>query len=103
MARLVRPRNVVDETTSVRCGKAKGVIREEVWQSEGGEVARYNLAFICLQLCRVDNGRVLGYDNHHDHHHWHFMGATEPILYTGYDELLGRFLAEADVFRNGTQ
>ena len=103
---MVRPasaRKVVDETAEVRCAKYKGLIREEVWQGESGEVVRHNLAFICHQLCTQDHGRVLGYDNQHDHRHRHFMGHAEPFQYTGYDVLLARFLAEVEVLRKDTR
>ena len=103
MVRPVRPRKVVDETTAVRCAKGRGLIREEVWQNESGEVVRYNLAFVCHQLCTVDSGRVLGYDNQHDHHHRHFMGHAEPFQYAGYDVLMDRFLAEVEVLRKETR
>jgi hypothetical protein len=99
MVQPARARKVVDETTEVRCAQGMGVIREEVWQSESGEVVRYNLAFICHQLCTVDHGWALGYDNQHDHHHRHFMGQVEPFHYAGYEILLGRFLAEVGVLR----
>jgi hypothetical protein len=99
MASPVRPRKIVDETTVVRCAKGRGLIREEIWQSDSGEVVRYNLAFICHQLCASDNGRVLGYDNRHGDHHRHFMGQAELVQYPGYDVLLARFLAEVEVMR----
>ena len=99
MARPAHARKVVDETTQIRCVQGMGVIREEVWQNEAGEVVRYNLAFICHQLCTLDHGRTLGYDNQHDHHHRHFMGQVEPFQYAGYDVLLSRFLAEVEVLR----
>jgi hypothetical protein len=56
MVRPARARKVVDETAEVRCAQGWGVIREEVWQGEGGEVVRYNLAFICHLLCTLDHG-----------------------------------------------
>jgi hypothetical protein len=99
MARPARPRKVVDETTQVRCASGRGIIREEVWQSANGEVLRYNLAFICHMLCTEDNGRVLGYDNQHGHHHRHFKGSVQPFNYAEYDKLLLRFLAEVEVLR----
>jgi hypothetical protein len=99
MVRSARARKVVDETTQVRCAQGWGVIREEVWQIESGEVVRYNLAFICHQLCAEDHGRVLGYDNRHGHHHRHYMGKMESFQYAGYDVLLGRFLTEVEVLR----
>jgi hypothetical protein len=103
MARPVRPRKVVDESTEVRCASGRGLIREEVWQSESGDVVRYNLAFICHQLCAVDNGRVLGYDNQHDCHHRHFMGQARSFQYVAYDLLFDRFLAEVEVLREETR
>jgi hypothetical protein len=102
MVRPVRPRKVVDETTAIRCAEWRGLIREEVWQSESGEVVRYNLAFICHQLCTADNGRALGYDNQHGYHHRHSMGQTIPFEYAGYDLLLDRFLAEVEALRRET-
>jgi hypothetical protein len=51
----------------------------------------------------MDNGRVLGYDNQHDHHHRHFMGHTKPFRYSGYDVLLDRFLAEVEALRKETR
>jgi hypothetical protein len=103
MATPVRPRKVVDEATEVRCAKDRGLIREEVWQSESGEVVRYNLAFICHQLCTSDHGRVLGYDNQHGNHHRHFMGQMGLFQYPGYDVLLARFLEEVEVLRKETR
>jgi hypothetical protein len=99
MARPAHTRKVVDETTQIRCVQGMGVLREEVWQNESGDVVRYNLAFIYHQLCASDHGRVLGYDNQHDHHHRHFMGKMEPIQYAGYDLLLNRFLLEVEDLR----
>jgi len=103
MARPKSARKVVDETTVIRCAKGRGLIREEVWQNESGEVVRYNLAFICHQLCTSDNGRVLGYDNQHDHHHRHFMGQEESFHYAGYEVVLGRFLGEVEILRKETR
>jgi len=103
MVRAERARKIVDETAEVRCAQGGGLIREEVWQSDSGEVVRYNLAFICHQLCATDHGRVLGYDNQHDHHHRRFMGRMEPFQYAGYDVLLDRFLAEVEILRRETR
>jgi hypothetical protein len=76
-----------------------GLIREEVWQDATGEVARYNLAFINHFLTAKDNGRVLGYDNQHGHHHRHFKGSTEPFDYVEYDILFHRFASEVRELR----
>jgi hypothetical protein len=89
----------VDEITPVRCATGRGLIREEVWQDDDGEVARYNLAFINHFLTQEDNGRVLGYDNGHGYHHRPFKGRTEPFDYAGYVEVFGRFVREVRELR----
>ena len=89
----------MDETTEVRCATGRGVIREEVWQDSKGAVVKYNLAFINHSLCSRDNGRVVGYDNHHGHHHRHFMGEEERFAFSSYEKLLRRFLNEVRELR----
>ena len=71
-------------------------LKEEVWQTEDGEVVRYSLAYINHRVCGVDNGRVLGYDNSHEYHHRHFMGTVEPIEFDSYKSLSARFQAEVN-------
>ena len=74
-------------------------LKEEVWQTDDGQVVRYSLAYINHRICGVDNGRVLGYDNSHNYHHRHFMGAVEPVEFDSYDALSERFYAEVDELR----
>src|SRR5262252_1983751 len=93
------PRKVVDETTQVRCALGSGIIREEVWQDSHGSVAKYNLAFINHSLCGNDNGRVLGYDCSHGHHHRHYAGEEEEFKFVSYEKLLKRFLKEVRELR----
>lgn len=92
-------RKVVDEISPVRCLAGRGVIREEVWKDEDGQVGRYNLAFINHFLTREDNGRVLGYDNRHGYHHRHFKGMIEPFDYTDYVAVFDRFVGEVRELR----
>lgn len=68
------------------------MLKEEVWQAE--EVVKYSDAYVNPSICGVDNGRVLGYDNSHDHHHKHFMGKRESFEFTGYQALAARFSNE---------
>jgi len=75
------------------------VLKEEVWQTEDGQVVRYSLAYIHHRACGVDNGRVLGYDNSHNYHHRHFMGSVEPVEFENYESLSKRFYAEVDELR----
>ncbi len=74
-------------------------LKEEVWTTENGQVVRYSLAYINHRICGVDNGRVLGYDNSHNYHHRHFMGAVEPVEFENYETLSKRFYAEEDELR----
>jgi hypothetical protein len=75
-------------------GKRKGAtLKEQVW-FEDGKIVAYSLAYINLRRCRVDHGRVLGYDNRHGFHHRHFMGEVEPIEFTSYEALAKRFIEE---------
>lgn len=99
MRKRREPRKVVDETTQVRCALGKGIIREEVWQDSQGAVVKYNLAFINHALCAADNGRVLGYDKSHGHHHRHCAGTEEKFAFVSYEKLLERFLKEVSELR----
>lgn len=75
-------------------------LRREVWQSEDGEVVRYNLAYINHRICGRDNGRVLGYDNSHGRHHRHYMGSVEPVELDNYEAIVKRFEDElAEIWR----
>lgn len=89
----------VDETSRIRCLAGEGLIREEVWEDEDGSVQRSNLAFINHFMTSKDNGRVLGYDNSHDHHHRHFKGQVESIAFKGYGSVLQRFRDEVGALR----
>lgn len=92
-------RKVVDETVHVKCRLGKGLIREEVWQDSRGALVKYNPSFINLWFYKKDNGRVLGYDNNHGRHHRHFAGKEETFMFTSYERLLERFLAEVRELR----
>ncbi len=70
------------------------MVKEEVWHDRDGQVVKYSLAYINPALCGADNGRVLGYDNSHDHHHRHFMGKQKSFEFTGYEALTTRFYDE---------
>jgi len=76
------------------------MLKEEVWQGADGEVVKYSLAYLNPRICGVDNGRVLGYDNSHAHHHRHFMGTAEPFEFVSYSALSSRFEQEVrDLWR----
>jgi hypothetical protein len=89
-----------ERTLVVTAMRDGSVLKEEFWRTEDGEVVKYSLAYINHQICGVDNGRVLGYDNHHGHHHRHFMGTTMPIKFESFDALLSLFESEVqDMWR----
>lgn len=98
--RKLRGLKTVDEEAEVSCLVGRGKVHEEVWQDEASrKVVRYNLAFINHFMHRGDNGRVLGYDAAHGHHHRHFLGKVEEIEFSGYEKLAERFWKEVSTLR----
>jgi Ser/Thr protein kinase RdoA (MazF antagonist) len=94
-----RTRKVVDEAAVIRCAVGIGVLREERWENEQGELVRYNLAFINQALFQRDNGRVLGYDTAHGGLHRHFAGKVEPVDLASFEAVYRRFLTEVSALR----
>jgi hypothetical protein len=94
--RARKPVKVTDEATVIRCASGDGLLREEVWKDAKGNVVRYNLAFINLQLFPWDHGRVLGYDTAHGPLHRHFAGKVEIVAAAPYELIQQRFLAEVE-------
>jgi hypothetical protein len=84
MGRRSRLRKITDHEAVFSCAGEVGILREEVWVDAGEKVVRYNLAFILPHSSRVDNGRVLGYDNAHGVHERHFMGQVKQVEFEGY-------------------
>ncbi|MGB8258894.1 MAG: hypothetical protein WCE75_01025 [Terracidiphilus sp.] len=94
MSRKARPIRTASIEVNPLKGKRKGaLLKEEVWY-EDGQVVAYNLAYINRRVCRVDNGRVLGFDNSHGYHHRHCMGKVEAVGFTSYPAQLQRFIEE---------
>lgn len=75
------------------------ILKEEIWRDTNGEVTRYSLAYIDPAICSLDNGRVLGYDNAHGHHHRHFMGKETTYEFDSYQKLVQRFEREVRAIR----
>ena len=94
MPRKKRPAKTASVEINPLKGRRKGaVLKEELW-FEDERVVAYNLVYINLKRCPVDNGRVLGYDNSHGYHHRHFMGSVEAVKFTTYEALAKRFIKE---------
>jgi hypothetical protein len=92
-------RKITDYETYFRCAGGHGIIREEVWVNRDNEVVRYNLAFLLPHLSRVDNGRVLGFDNAHGVHERHDMGKISIVPFKSYRDTSKRFFTEAEAIR----
>ena len=99
MGRKTRLPKDTDYETRFRCAGGIGILREEVWVDEDGQVMRYNLAFLLPHLCHDDNGRVLGFDNAHGVHERHFMGQVEPVDFISYPATAKNFNREVDRLR----
>ncbi len=94
-----RLRKTTDEVALISCESGPGILREEVWEDEAGNIVRYNLAFINHFLYPKDNGRVLGYDNAHGVHHRHFFGTVTTVSAADFDEIEPMFYAEVEELR----
>ena len=88
---------VVDDTIYLKRPRRGAILKEEVWRDRDWQVIKYSVAYINAAVCGADNGRVLGYDNSHDHHHRHFMGKQESFEFTGYEALATRFYDESAI------
>lgn len=91
---------VSDDSWSLSLKNGNGILRREVWVDEQGNVVRYNLAYINHKIFQGDNGRVVGYDNAHDFHHRHFMGAVEPVEFESFAAIEERFQTDWIAFRS---
>jgi hypothetical protein len=95
------PRKITDYETYFRCAGGTGILREEVWVDAKGKAVLYNLAFLAPHLTRVDNGRILGFDNAHGVHELHFMGEAQPVEFKGFLSTARRFYREVKALRKG--
>ena len=55
------------------------------------KLVRYSFTYVNHQLCALDNGRVLGYDNRHGKEHRHFMGKVTPFPLESLEKLMELF------------
>lgn len=91
-------RKVRDERHKISNKRGNGQLRREIWEDEQGNITRYNLAYINCQQFSGDNGRVIGFDNQHGHHHKHFMGKMESIEFVSFEALENQFDQEWSLF-----
>jgi hypothetical protein len=91
---IVKLTKVIDETIKMSEKFGNGIVRASVSVDAKGKLGRYSFAYINFWLCHVDNGRVLGYDNDHGHHHRHYMGREEPVKFVSYEDIAEQFEKE---------
>jgi len=88
---IMADRKIVDDTHHITKKRGNGQLRREIWVDTQGHVTRYNLAYINHPLHADDNGRVVGYNNQHGHHHRHFFGVVAAIKFTSFDDVEDQF------------
>lgn len=86
-----------DECTILPKSKGNGQLIRRVSVDGHNEITRYGLAYINHHLCQTDNGRVLGYDNAHGHHHKHYMGKIVAVQFVSFEEIEKQFEQEFEV------
>ena len=91
---------VVDDSFSLSPKRGNGTLRREIWVNKAGQVVRYNLAYIHHGISQRDNGRVVGYDNAHGHHHRHYMGKVEAVDFESFEDIEARFERDWTKFRS---
>lgn len=97
MAKAPKEILLEQERFELKAKSGGGLLSYEVWgyKSQGKTVVtRYNLAYINHAIYRKDNGRVLGFDNAHGHHHRHFMGTVESVEFESFEATQERFQRE---------
>ena len=87
-------RKAVDERFYLSSTKGGGMLHREIWVDRHGRVVRYNLAYINHAIYAGDNGRVLGYDSAHGHHHRHCRGQLTTVRFEGFEQIEARFQKE---------
>ena len=96
---------IVDETHRISDQRGNGQLRREVWvagesgkrgvlKKTPGKITLYNLAYINHRLHSGDNGRVVGYDNQHGHHHRHYFGKVSAVDFVSFEAIEDRFESE---------
>lgn len=48
----------------------------------------------------ADNGRVVGYDNHHGYHHRHYFSVVAAVEFTSFDDIEDQFQIDWTALRN---
>ena len=70
------------------------MLRREIWVDGTGRVVKYNLAYINHLIHAGDDGRVLGYDSAHGHHHRHYRSKVTAVGFESFEQIESRFQRE---------
>lgn len=93
---------IFDDYHTISSKRGNGQLRREVWVDlKSGKVTRYNLAYINHNIFTGDNGRVIGYDNAHGHHHRHYFGNVEPVDFVSFEDTEMQFEKDWTALRSG--
>jgi hypothetical protein len=84
----------VDERFYLSSAKGGGMLRREIWVDRSGRVVKYNLADINPLIHAGDDGRVLGYDSAHGHHHRHYKSKVTTIGFESFEQIEACFQRE---------
>jgi len=84
----------LDETIKISNKKGNGILKFSASADSNEKLTRYSLTYVNANIYKDDNGRVLGYDNHHGHHHRHYMGHVEPVDFISFTDIYNRFEIE---------
>jgi hypothetical protein len=87
-------RKAVDERFYLSSAKGGGMLRREIWVDGTGRVVKYNLAYINHLIHAGDDGRVLGYDSAHGHHHRHYRSKVTAVGFESFEQIESRFQKE---------
>lgn len=82
---VMADKKLVDETHRIAQKRGNGLLRREIWVDGKGNVTRYNLAYINHAIHAGDNGRVIGFDNRHGHHHRHYFGKVKSVPFVSFE------------------
>ena len=85
---------IVDETIKLPNKHGIGILKFIASANSKGEVCEYNLAYINFNICKIDDGIVLGYEQNHECHRRHYMGKIEDVDFTTYEAIAERFESE---------
>ena len=95
-------RKIIDDAHHIPPKRGNGQLRREVWVDELGRVTRYNLAYVNRALYSGDNGRVVGYDNQHGHHHRHYFRKVASVDFKSLEDIEDKFQADWTALRSNT-